>query len=127
MRTRKRFTSIGIVAVVMVLMAWGKVPSAAASTHLTLQLSPHRVALGHQFAVILTGARPGARIDFVERPLDITGFGGGIMGERRANGHGVIRFVYPAGKYSWEVGRWRITAGYRASAGAVSAVINVVY
>ena len=83
-----------------------------------LRITPRVVPLGARFAVRLTGLRAGVSATFILQPLHPSGFGGGIMGTWNADTHGAIGFSYPVGTRKWEIGRWRVAAGY---AGRVSA------
>jgi len=62
--------------------------------------------------VRLTGLRAGEPVTFTLQPLDLRGFGGGMLGTWKADAHGTIGFSYPAGTRKWEVGRWRVVAAY---------------
>lgn len=122
--------AVGILAVTAAAWACGAeaapISQGKNGPHLALTLSARQAELGSRYSVTLTGAQPGILVFFAARPLDITGFGGGNMGARRADRSGRIRFVYPAGVYAWELGRWRITASYPECAQPAAAVITIV-
>ncbi len=75
---------------------------------------------------MLTGARPGEEISFVDYPQHSTGFGGGIMGVDDADGQGVIQFTYPPFTQKDEIGQWVVTAGQRGSGIIASTIITIV-
>jgi len=66
--------------------------------------------LGGHFTVRLAGLRATERVVFDMQPLQLKGFGGGLMGRWKADAHGVIRFSYPAGTMRLELGSWRVSA-----------------
>ncbi len=68
---------------------------AVAAGRLTLRVSPARVVLGQRFTVLLVGAQPRVVYTLVMAPRHAQGFGGGLMGRYRADGHGLARFSYP--------------------------------
>lgn len=66
--------------------------------------------MGGHFTVRLAGLRATERVVFDMQPLQLKGFGGGLMGRWKADAHGVIRFSYPAGTMRLELGSWRVSA-----------------
>ncbi len=83
---------------------------AVAAGRLTLRVSPARVVLGQRFTVLLVGAQPRVVYTFVMAPRHAQGFGGGLMGRYRADGHGLVHFSYPGPTGRWEIGQWRLSA-----------------
>lgn len=66
--------------------------------------------MGGHFTVRLAGLRATERVVFDMQPLQLKGFGGGLMGRWKADAHGVIRFSCPAGTMRLELGSWRVSA-----------------
>ncbi len=102
----------------------GKAAAAPSAESVILRISPVRITLGQPFTLTLTGALPDADINFTERPLHSTGFGGGIMGSYRADGHGRVEFTSPAFIQKDELGSWIVTASQRA--GVIASTIITV-
>lgn len=79
-------------------------------SRMELQITPSRIPLGGHFTVRLAGLRAAEPVVFGMQPLQLKGFGGGLMGRWKANAHGVIRFSYPASTMRWDLGHWRVRA-----------------
>lgn len=86
----------------------GALPAAAATTHAHLRISPNPVKLKQRFTVTLTGAKPGEMLTFLATP-EREGFGGGNMGNHRANTAGTIQFRYGPFNNKMDVGHWTLT------------------
>jgi hypothetical protein len=106
-----------------VTLLFGAVP-AAASTHAHLRFLPNPVKLKQRFTVTLTGARPGEMLTFLATP-EREGFGGGNMGNHRANSAGTIQFHYGPFKNKMDVGHWTVTV-VRKGTQVASATFKVV-
>jgi hypothetical protein len=59
-------------------------------------------------------------------PRHAQGFGGGLMGRYRADGHGLVRFSYPGWTRRWEIGQWRISATPPATKAHLTGATTVV-
>jgi hypothetical protein len=106
------------------VLGTGALP-AAASTHAHLRFSPNPIKLKQRMTVTLTGATPGQVLTFLATPSR-EGFGGGNMGNHRANAAGTIQFHYGPFKNKLDVGQWTVTVvrkGTRVASGAFKVVM----
>lgn len=99
---------------------------AVAGQHLALRVSPVKVTLGQRFTVLLVGAQPRVVYTFMMAPRHAQGFGGGLMGRYRADGHGLVRFSYPGPTRRWEIGQWRLSATPPATPGHLTGATTIV-
>jgi len=98
----------------LLILPTTSIASAAPAVSPKLTLSTHCFTLGHKPAIVvvnLAGVGAHQKISFTIEPHSPRGFGGGIMGVRTANNHGVIHFTYPVPNTSNKAtGIWVITA-----------------
>lgn len=104
-------------------------PASASSSasRIKLQIVPSSIPLGGHFTVRLAGLRAAEPVVFTLHPLQLKGFGGGLMGRWKADTHGVIRFSYPGGTQRWELGRWRVSAQGMPEAQGMLATATLVF